>query len=166
MTQPSEEYERPFSRFSEPSFGFDDDDDEQDDTNYDRTIRRTLPVLPHTAPITRPASTVRPPMYAIATPKPTLMFAIASDNVEQVRQVLESGDAGPNDPVGPQSALTFALTNDQLTHKMDIVKTLLAFGADPTVLTKNAKEASASGESGDGIKTPPDLMATMDPATK
>lgn len=73
-------------------------------------------------------------MFAIATPRPTLMFAIASDDVEQVRQVLESGDAGPNDSVGPQSALAFALTNDQLTHKIDIVKTLLAYGADPSVL--------------------------------
>ncbi|KAH7909866.1 P-loop containing nucleoside triphosphate hydrolase protein [Hygrophoropsis aurantiaca] len=73
-------------------------------------------------------------MHAIATPKPTLLFAIASDDVEQVRKVLESGDAGPNDQVGPQSALAFALTNDNLTHKNEIVKALLAYGADPAAL--------------------------------
>ena len=64
------------------------------------------------------------------------MFAIASDDVEQVRQVLESGDAHPNDCVGPQSALAFTLTNDKLTKKLDIVKTLLAYGADPTITKK------------------------------
>jgi hypothetical protein len=60
------------------------------------------------------------------------MFAIASD-VEQVRQVLESGVAGPNDSFGPQSALAFALTNNRLRHKIDIVKTLLGYCADPSV---------------------------------
>jgi hypothetical protein len=62
------------------------------------------------------------------------MFAIASDDVSEVRRVLENGEANPNDTVGPQSALQFALTNDQLTNKLDIVKTLLAFGADPSHL--------------------------------
>jgi len=59
------------------------------------------------------------------------MFAIASDNVEQVKQVLESGDVNPNEAVGPQSALAFTLTNDKLTNKLEIVKALLAYGADP-----------------------------------
>ena len=64
------------------------------------------------------------------------MFAIASDDVEQVQQVLESGDADPNDCLGPQSALAFTLTNDKLTKKLDIVKTLLAYGADPATAKK------------------------------
>ncbi|EDR03325.1 uncharacterized protein LACBIDRAFT_295293 [Laccaria bicolor S238N-H82] len=130
---------RSSSRLSEPSYPV-DEDEEEDDTiprshdPYDETIRRSVLVPPHTAPASRTGPAARPSMFAIATPRPTLMFAIASDDVEQVRQVLESGDAGPNDSVGPQSALAFALTNDQLTHKIDIVKTLLAYGADPSVL--------------------------------
>ena len=82
--------------------------------------------------------THRQPSHAIATPRPTLMFAIASDDVSRVRRVLESGEADPNDQVGPQSALKFALTNEQLTNRLDIVKTLLAYGADPAGLKKSS----------------------------
>jgi len=78
--------------------------------------------------------TSRQPSHAIATPRPTLMFAIASDDVSEVRRVLDSGEANPNDQVGPQSALKFALTNEQLTNRLEIVKTLLAYGADPAGL--------------------------------
>jgi hypothetical protein len=90
----------------------------------------------HSATITHASSRTsdRPPSHAIATPRPTLMFAIASDSVEEVERVLEHGDVGPNDQVGPQSALAFALTNDQLLNKMDIVKTLLGYGADPSTV--------------------------------
>lgn len=59
------------------------------------------------------------------------MFAIASDDVEQVKQVLESDNVNLNEAVGPQSALAFTLTNEKLTNKLEIVKTLLAYGADP-----------------------------------
>lgn len=75
-----------------------------------------------------------PPSAALTTPKPVLMFAIASDDPEQVRQVLASGEAGPNDSVGPQSALAFTLSNDQLSRKLDIVKVLLEYGADTSEL--------------------------------
>ena len=78
--------------------------------------------------------TRRQPSHAIATPRPTLMFAIASDDVSQVKRVLDSGEANPNDQVGPQSALKFALNNEQLTNRLEIVKTLLAYGADPAGL--------------------------------
>ena len=78
--------------------------------------------------------TRRQPSHAIATPRPTLMFAIASDDVSEVQRVLDSGEANPNDQVGPQSALMFALTNEQLTNRLEIVKTLLAYGADPAGL--------------------------------
>lgn len=78
--------------------------------------------------------TRRQPSHAIATPRPALMFAIASDDVSQVQRVLESGEANPNDQIGPQSALRFALTNDQLTDRLEIVKMLLAYGADPAGL--------------------------------
>lgn len=112
------------------------------------------------------------------------MFAIASDDVSEVRRVLESGDANPNDTVGPQSALQFALTNDQLTNKLNIVKTLLAFGADPSHLkglpggASGSRSGSRAGILRDGqedvnkeegptseavAKT---LMEEMDPATR
>jgi signal transduction histidine kinase len=87
---------------------------------------------PHSAPVVQQMD--RPFYHAVSTAKPTLMFAIASDDVAEVRRVLESGDAGANDAVGPQTALEFAMTNDQLLNKMEIVKTLLAYGADPRVL--------------------------------
>ncbi|KII88159.1 hypothetical protein PLICRDRAFT_111552 [Plicaturopsis crispa FD-325 SS-3] len=103
------------------------------------------------------------------------MFAIASDDPEQVRRVLESGEAGPNDQVGPQSALAFTLTNDQLTHKMEIVKALLAYGADPSAL-KNPEHNPPRSDSrlgsndGDGSPTPtpppPTMLEGMDPATR
>ena len=82
--------------------------------------------------------TRRQPSHAIATPRPNLMFAIASDDVSQVQRVLDSGEADPNDQVGPQSALKFALTNNQLTNRLEIVKTLLAYGADPAGLRDSA----------------------------
>ncbi|KAF8921812.1 P-loop containing nucleoside triphosphate hydrolase protein [Mucidula mucida] len=85
------------------------------------------------------------------------MFAIASDDVEQVRQVLASGDAGPNDAMGPQSALAFTLTNDQLSQKLDIVKVLLEYGADITTLQKEL--GSPEGE----LKP---ILEEMDDATK
>jgi hypothetical protein len=82
--------------------------------------------------------------------------------------------------------LQFALTNDQLTNKLDIVKTLLAFGADPKQLKNQpqqqrgassssqeqegaeAKEASA-GEGGSveaKTQQTSSLMEGMDPATR
>ena len=99
------------------------------------------------------------------------MFAIASDDVDQVRQVLESGDADPNDCLGPQSALAFTLTNDKLTKKLDIVKTLLAYGADPN--TAKGMEppycSPAEGQIPELSTDPvpkPTLMDGMDLATK
>jgi len=84
--------------------------------------------------------TRRQPSHAIATPRPTLMFAIASDDVSQVQRVLDSGEANPNDQVGPQSALKFALNNEQLTNRLEIVKTLLAYGADPAGLRDSTSD--------------------------
>ncbi|KAF8635527.1 hypothetical protein AX17_003910 [Amanita inopinata Kibby_2008] len=117
--------------------------DEQEDSRFDdavndQTIRQPVPAAFHSH--SSSLSVPQPPMYAIATPRPALMFAIASDNVDEVRRVLDSGGAGPNETVGPQSALEFALTNNQLTHKMEIVKLLLAYGADPTVAMNQQPE--------------------------
>jgi len=131
-------------------------------------------MVPRTAPLVRPATAV-PTVHAIATPRPSLLFAIASDDVAQVRRVLESGEARPSDQVGPQSALAFTLTNDKLTHKIDIVKTLLAYGADPATL-KNPEEnppqflpsEDRSDQDGDLSSTSQfdKLLEGLDPATR
>ncbi|KZT02344.1 P-loop containing nucleoside triphosphate hydrolase protein [Laetiporus sulphureus 93-53] len=99
------------------------------------------------------------PPHAIATPRPTLMFALASDNVEEVRRVLESGEATPNDIVGPQSALAFTLTSNQLKHRMEMVKLLLAYGADPSSLRNILP-------SGPEATSPSKLVEGLDPATR
>ncbi|PCH37687.1 nucleoside triphosphate hydrolase protein [Wolfiporia cocos MD-104 SS10] len=105
------------------------------------------------------------PIHAIATPRPTLLFALASDNVDEVRRVLESGEAGPNDDVGPQSALAFTLASRQLTHRMEMVKLLLAYGADPTVIKDDSADVtSPSSSSGRTSPSPP--LEELDPATR
>lgn len=143
--------------------------DEQDDVDEcNRTIRRSVSGLPP-----RSSSVLEAPVHAIATPKPTLLFAIASDDVNEVRQVLESGEAGPNDQVGPQSALAFTLTNDKLSHKNEIVKALLAYGADPSALRNPELNPSAQASS-KGIEDVPGSHSQpgettpegMDPATR
>lgn len=122
-------------------------EDDEDDTAgpfkrnfYDETIRRPIPVIPRTASISRPSSCI------VETTRPTLMFAIASDDPEQVKKVLGSGGVNPNEAVGPHSALDFALTNDKLTNKLEIVKALLAYGADPESVKKIADPISGSLE--------------------
>ena len=52
--------------------------------------------------------------------------------------MLESDCVNVNEAVGPQSALTFTLTNEKLSNKLEIVKTLLAYGADPSSLKKKS----------------------------
>ncbi|KNZ73764.1 Chaperone protein ClpB [Termitomyces sp. J132] len=176
---------RPFRRASEPSCIYEDDEDEQDER--DHSICRSPLTVPHSNPRTsvvdhrvsvvdRRASVMRPPVHAVSVPKPTLMFAIASDDVKQVRRVLEAGDVGPNDSIGPHSALAFTLTNEQLTNKMEIVKTLLAYGADPKVIVQSVSgpvpvfdsPGLDQDQSSEDVATPPhpSLMDTLDPATR
>ncbi|EFI28317.1 hypothetical protein CC1G_13846 [Coprinopsis cinerea okayama7 len=170
---------RSSSRLSEPIYELEQeedlDDTERQDVRNEPIRRPILPTpTPRSASVSRPESILHPSLHAVATPKPTLMFAIASDDVDQVRQVLENGDANPNDLVGPQSALEFALSNDQLANKLNIVKTLLAFGADPSTLKEDVVEKAPSGAkagedqsneapSHQAAKT---LMEGMDPATR
>lgn len=109
--------------------------------------------------------------HAIATPRPTLLFAIASDNVDEVRRVLESGEAGPDDDVGPQSALAFTLTAEQLKHKVEIVKLLLAHGANPASLKVGSGRLSRTSMSSEGIgsgepTSTEGILSGVDPATR
>jgi hypothetical protein len=156
-------YPRPSSRLSEPSSGH---EEKHRFEPYD-AIRSDFPFPP---PIGYSKSVPTSSIHAIATPAPTLLFAIASDNVAQVNRVLESGDAGPNDQVGPQSALAFTLTNDKLHHKMEIVKALLAFGADPSDL-KNPelnppqRNVALGDGRGEAITESP-VLDNVDPATR
>lgn len=158
---------------SEPAVSYDDDDNDDSGLGPDDTIRNLMPGAPYSAPVIRSVSTIPSPRHAIATPPPTLLFAIASDDVAQVKRVLQSGDAGPNDHVGPQSALAFTLTNDKLKHKMEIVKALLAFGADPSALKNpelNPPQRGVLSDDGevevDANVPPTTLLEGMDPATR
>ncbi|KAM6500197.1 P-loop containing nucleoside triphosphate hydrolase protein [Amanita muscaria] len=106
------------------------------------------------------SSLFRSPSHAIAIPKPTLFFAIASDNADEVRKVLERGEVGPNESVGPQSALEFVLTNDQLMYKAEMVKILLAYGADPSVVKEHRARTRSITPDSDSES------GTIDPATR
>ncbi|KZT26598.1 P-loop containing nucleoside triphosphate hydrolase protein [Neolentinus lepideus HHB14362 ss-1] len=97
------------------------------------------------------------------------MFAIASDDVEEVRRVLDSGEAEPNSQVGPQSALAFVLTNERLKNKIGIVKELLAHGADPASLKNpDSNPPETMTEEQIALLSPPQAttLEGMDPATR
>lgn len=103
--------------------------------------------------------------------EPSLMFAIASDDAKSVRRALEHGHADPNESMGPQSALAFALTNERLSHKLDIVKVLLAYGADPAALRNpelNPPHRDASAGDDAMLLSPPPTttLEVMDPAMR
>ncbi|EJF66311.1 P-loop containing nucleoside triphosphate hydrolase protein, partial [Dichomitus squalens LYAD-421 SS1] len=106
------------------------------------------------------------PVHAIATPRPTLLFALASDNVEEVRRVLESGEANINDDAAPQSALAFTIANDQLKNKMKMVKLLLAYGADTSVLRDAEEDEREERSSRRGSGRLSRLLQNVDPATR
>ncbi|KAG8911700.1 hypothetical protein FRC00_005980, partial [Tulasnella sp. 408] len=82
------------------------------------------------------ASAVSASSAASAVAKPLLFFAIASDDVKEVERLLSSGEANANDRAGPDDlpALLFTMGNEGLKNKNEIIKTLLAYGADPSVL--------------------------------
>ncbi|KAH9951909.1 hypothetical protein B0H21DRAFT_3681 [Amylocystis lapponica] len=164
-----EKYIRPDSRLSEPGILYEDDEEEDNPVDSlvlgdpDETIRRPLSSL------SRPQSAFASPLSRpISTPRPTLMFALASDNIDEVRRVLESGEANPNDEVGPQSALAFTLGARQLSHRVEMTKLLLAYGADPSALG-DASQLGASASHGGAAASPSvsaKLMKDMDPATR
>lgn len=101
----------------------------------------------------------------------SLMFAIASDDAKSVHHVLEHCQADPNESMGPQSALAFALTNERLGHKLDIVKALLAYGADPMALRNpilNPPLRNTSTSDDPILLSPPPTttLEVMDPAMR
>jgi hypothetical protein len=102
-----------------------------------------------------------PLSMASVAPRPTLMFAIASDDAGAVRAVLAGGRVGANDQIGPQSALAFALTARGLANRAEIVKTLLEYGADPASVADPARE----GSGGAGAAANP-ILDGLDPATR
>ncbi|KDQ15714.1 hypothetical protein BOTBODRAFT_108216 [Botryobasidium botryosum FD-172 SS1] len=88
--------------------------------------------------------------------RPLLFFAMGSDTPAEVERLLVTGEADANERAGPQDlpALVFALTNDQLEHKTEIVKTLLAHGADPAVVEHLASSSPDSADSDDESDSP------------
>jgi hypothetical protein len=84
-----------------------------------------------------------PPDNVPATPRPDLLFAIAADDPAAVRSVLDGG-ADANASVGPQSALAFAVANPSLERRADIVRTLLAYGADVGALEGTGADEDAT----------------------
>jgi hypothetical protein len=158
------------SRQSEPTMDHDDDEvGHHEKHRYDHIIHSAVYEVPRTASVPRPATAtaMQSNLHAIATPRPTLMFAIASDDVAEVKRVLDSGEARPSDEVGPQSALAFTLTNDKLTHKLGIVKALLAYGADPSTLKSTPPDSSSTNDTNPQPDAQFDaLMETLDPATR
>ncbi|KAJ7907334.1 P-loop containing nucleoside triphosphate hydrolase protein [Mycena leptocephala] len=110
------------------------DSDHQNSDEDDNTIRRRIPPAPIHIPPTRATSPRAASALGFvhpATPRPTLLFAIASDDPDAVRRVLEAGEAQATDTAGPagQSALQFTLANKQLSKRLEIARVLLAFGA-------------------------------------
>lgn len=91
-----------------------------------------------------------------ATPRPDLLFAIAADDPDAVRRVLEDGAADVNDAAGPQSALSFAMTNKSLKKRVEIVRTLLAFGAN----VKKAREKARAAAGEEAASGPAEALAT------
>lgn len=167
-------YPRPSSRISEPISRVEEEDVDADTTLIApppataSLIRSSSAFALHPPdPITRPLSAFS---FHPATPRPDLLFALASDDVDQVRVALENGNVTANDQVGPQCALAFTLSNDQITNKLDIVKTLLAYGADPNALDDPALNPPARSPSGvdpdQGLPSLGTNVENLDPATR
>ncbi|KAI9466082.1 P-loop containing nucleoside triphosphate hydrolase protein [Lactarius psammicola] len=128
-----------------------------------------LPSAPPTLQQESPLSPLVP--SSATTPERSLIFAIASDNADSVRHVLEHSHADPNESIGPQSALAFALTNEALAHKLDIVKALLAHGANPAALRNPElnpphRDIAAADDTMFLSPPPTTTLELMDPATR
>lgn len=89
---------------------------------------------------------------------PKLFFAIASTKPDEVARLLATGEASPNETVGPHDmhALTFAMENmanadpAMLPQMEEVVATLLSYGADPNVLEEEKNKLHPSDQSQSG----------------
>ena len=146
------------------------DDNTPENGDHLRTLIRKPGPLPSAMSPLRPKFS--PVSFAPTTiPERSLMFAIASDDAKSVHHVLEHGYVDPNEAMGPQSALAFALTNERLAHKLDIVKALLAYGADPSALRNpelNPPHRDISAGEDPMLLSPPPTttLEVMDPAIR
>jgi len=155
-----------------PSEGTDIDDNIPENADLLRTLTRGPAPLPTSALAPRRKSSL---LSLDSTPttmqEHSLIFAIASDDATSVHYVLEHDHADPNESMGPQSALAFALTNERLAHKLDIVKALLAYGADPMalrdpILNPPLRNISAADDSMLLSPPPTTTLEVMDPALR
>ena len=102
------------------------------------------------------------------SPRPDLLFAIASDQPAEVERLLSTGKASANETTGSGAGvLEFTVTNEGLKNKTEIVKTLLKYGADPDFLKRDAlgnddEQAEGSEQSSGLVKK----MENMNPALK
>ncbi|KAG8878597.1 hypothetical protein FRB97_002379 [Tulasnella sp. 331] len=118
-------------------------------------------------------SSVSSASSSAASKPPLLFWALASDNVAEVERLLASGEASANDKAGPDDlpALLFTMQNDALKNRTEIVKTLLAHGADPSVLQEvastsgqnltSSSESEGVGDDADNEERRRDSMATV-----
>jgi hypothetical protein len=157
---------------SHPPEGTDIDDNIPENGDLLRTLTRGPTPLPTSTPAPqRKSSLLSLAPASTAVQEHSLMFAIASDDAKSVHHVLEHGHADPNESMGPQSALAFALTNERLAHKLDIVKSLLAYGADPMalrnpILNPPLRNTSASDDLILLSPPPTTTLEVMDPAMR
>jgi hypothetical protein len=81
-----------------------------------------------------------------------------------VQRALDDG-LSANEASGPHSALAFAVGNQNLTRKVDIVKTLLAYGADAGSLDA-LTPASSEADVDDTLTPGHQRVDSLDPATR
>ncbi|KAF8496320.1 P-loop containing nucleoside triphosphate hydrolase protein [Gautieria morchelliformis] len=103
------------------------------------------------------------------SPRPELLFAIASDQPAEVERLLSTGKASANETMGNGvGLLEFTVTNGGLKNKTEIVKTLLKYGADPDALNHDAP--GKDDEQGEGatqtLHQVKDVDNGMNPALK
>ncbi|CAE6526385.1 unnamed protein product [Rhizoctonia solani] len=99
-----------------------------------RDRRSLTPNIRFAATPSIPGSPAQSVHSTISQTKPLLFFAIAKNSAQEVERLLQDGEVKPNDKAGPEDlpALAFALANEQLSDKTQIVKSLLSHGADPS----------------------------------
>jgi hypothetical protein len=101
------------------------------------------------------------------SPRPELLFAIASDQPAEVERLLSTGKASANETTGSGAGvLEFTVANEGLKNKTEIVKTLLKYGADPDSLRR---DVPGNDEQARSVHQSPALakkMESMNPALK